>query len=42
MREEVVRTKEVYKSCFFVGCAAVIIFILIAVIYFFLWPYSLE
>jgi len=41
VKEEVVGTKEVFKSCFFVGCAAIIIFIVIAIGYFF-WPYSLE
>ena len=38
MKEEVVGTREVFKSCFFVGCAAIVIFVVIAVAYFF-WPY---
>ena len=38
MKEEVVGTREVLKSCFFVGCAGIVIFILIAVGYL-LWPY---
>lgn len=39
MREEVVRTKDVFKSCFFVGCFGIVIFVLLALGYFFLWPY---
>lgn len=40
MREEVVGTREVFKSCFFVGCAAVIVLVAGALIYFYLWPYD--
>ncbi|MDV7137682.1 hypothetical protein R3X28_02290 [Maribacter sp. TH_r10] len=41
MKEEVIGTKEVFKSCFAIGCLAVIIFIALAV-GIFLWPYSIE
>lgn len=41
MKEEVVGTKEVLKSCFFIGCLAVLIFIALA-IGIFLWPYSIQ
>lgn len=33
MREEVVGTREVFKSCFFVGCAAAIILVVVAIGY---------
>lgn len=38
MKEEVVGTKEVLKSCFFVGCAAVIVVILVVCYVF--WSFS--
>ena len=38
MREEVVGTKEVYKSCFFVGCAAAVVLIM-ATIGYLIWVF---
>ena len=39
MKEEVVGPREVFKSCFFVGLAAFIIFIVFS-IGFFIWLYN--
>ncbi|SHI45960.1 hypothetical protein [Pseudozobellia thermophila] len=40
MKEEVVRSKDVFKNCFFVGCFGILIFVLAALAYLFLWPYG--
>lgn len=40
MREEVIRPKEVYKGCLYVGCGSFLAFVLIAIgylIYLFYW-----
>lgn len=41
MKEEVVGSREVLKSCFFVGCAAVIIIVLVSIGYL-IWVFNSD
>ncbi|MFH6602282.1 hypothetical protein ACEZ3G_02245 [Maribacter algicola] len=41
MKEEVIGTREVFKSCFFVGCAAIIILVLFTIGYF-IWVFTSD
>ena len=41
MKEEVVGSREVFKSCFFVGCAAVISLIVVSIAYL-IWVFNSD
>jgi len=41
MKEEVVGTREVFKSCFFVGCAAGVILVVASIVYL-IWLFNSD
>jgi hypothetical protein len=41
MREEVVGTREVFKSCFLVGCAAIVILVVVSIGYL-IWVFTSD